>query len=129
MTSALCPLRPGGGGDSCGNERGFDQSFATAVRAKYPGFALHVPGIYAKRTVNEKIAGCGRKQLLFYQGPYIATNEQSPQRGAFSGDLLDLKSKSPLFPGPGGPWLQMTSALEHLFFFGGGGGRGGGSMV
>ena len=29
----------------------------------------------------------------------------------FSGDLLDQKSKSPLFPGAGGPWLQMTSAL------------------
>ena len=30
------------------------------------------------------------------------TNEQSPQGGAFSRDLLDQKSKSPLFPGPGG---------------------------
>ena len=30
------------------------------------------------------------------------TNEQSPQDGAFSGDLLDQKSKSPLFPGDGG---------------------------
>ena len=38
------------------------------------------------------------------------TNEQSPQGRAFSGDLLDQKSKSPLFPGAGGPWLQMTSA-------------------
>ena len=41
------------------------------------------------------------------------TNEQSPQGGAFSGDLLDQKSKSPLFPGSGGgggSWLQMTSA-------------------
>ena len=38
------------------------------------------------------------------------TNEQSPQGGDFSRDLLDQKSKSPLFPGPGGPWLQMTSA-------------------
>ena len=29
----------GGGGaeDSCGNEQGFDQSFATAVVEKYPG--------------------------------------------------------------------------------------------
>ena len=27
-------------GDSRENERGFDQSFATAVRGKYPGFAL-----------------------------------------------------------------------------------------
>ena len=30
------------------------------------------------------------------------TNEQFPQGGAFSRDLLDQKSKSPLFPGPGG---------------------------
>ena len=30
------------------------------------------------------------------------TNEQSPQGGAFSRDLLDQKSKSPLFPGAGG---------------------------
>ena len=30
------------------------------------------------------------------------TNEHSPQGGAFSGDLLDQKLKSPLFPGPGG---------------------------
>ena len=54
--------------------------------------------IYAKRAVNEKTAGCGGKQ-------------QSPQGGAFSRDLLNQKSKSLLFPGPGGPWLQMTSAL------------------
>ena len=27
------------------------------------------------------------------------TNKQSSQGGAFSGDLLDQKSKSPLFPG------------------------------
>ena len=36
------PPRPGGRvGDSRGNERGFDQSVATAVRGKYPGFALY----------------------------------------------------------------------------------------
>ena len=29
------------------------------------------------------------------------TNEQSPQGRAFSGDLLDQKSKSPLFPRAG----------------------------
>ena len=39
------------------------------------------------------------------------TNEQSLQDGAFSRDLLDRKSKSPLFPGAVGPWLQITSAL------------------
>ena len=30
------------------------------------------------------------------------TNKQSPQDGALSGDLLDQKSKSPLFLGAGG---------------------------
>ena len=30
------------------------------------------------------------------------TNEQSPQDRAFTGDLLDRKSKSPLFPRDGG---------------------------
>ena len=39
------------------------------------------------------------------------TSEQSLQGGAFSRDLLDQKSKSPQFPGGGGPWLQMTSVL------------------
>ena len=34
------------------------------------------------------------------------TKEQSPQGGAFSGHLLDQKSKSPLFPGD---WLQMKN--------------------
>ena len=47
--------------------------------------------IYAKRAVNEKIAGCGENSSVF-------TNEQSPQSGAFSGDLLDQK----LFAGPWG---------------------------
>ena len=53
----------GGAGDSHGNERGFDQSCATAVRGKYPGFALCMQ----KKAVNEKIAGCLRKQQWFYQ--------------------------------------------------------------
>ena len=30
---------------------------------------------------------------------------------AFNWDLLDEKSKSPLFPGAWEPWLQMTSAF------------------
>ena len=59
-------------GDSLGNERGFDQSFVTAVRGKYPGFALYMP------------------------------KGQSLHGGALSGDLLDQKSKSLLFPGTGG---------------------------
>ena len=87
---------------SHGNERGFDQSFATAVWGRYPGFAIY----RQKGPLNEKIAGCGENSSGF-------TNEQSPQGGAFSRNLLDQKSKSPLFPGPGGgggAWLQMTSA-------------------
>ena len=39
VTTAPTTVR-GGGGDSRGNERGFDQSFATAVWGKYLGFAL-----------------------------------------------------------------------------------------
>ena len=38
----------------------------------------------------------------------VFTNEQFPQGGAFSGDLMDQKSKSLLFPEPGGrgyKWL------------------------
>ena len=57
--------------------------------------------------MNEKISGCGGR------GNNIGfTNEQSPQGGAFSRDLLAQKSL--LFPGAGGPWLQMTSALFFL---------------
>ena len=47
------------------------------------------------------------------------TNEQSPQGGAFSRDLLDQKSKSPLFPGPGGgaavsnDWCIMRTENSH----------------
>ena len=44
------------------------------------------------------------------------TNEHSPQGEAFSGDLLDQKSKSQLFPRGGGvgggTWLHMTRALH-----------------
>ena len=35
----------------------------------------------------------------------------SPAGWGFCRDLLDQKSKSLLFPGAGGAWLQMTSAL------------------
>ena len=31
--------------------------------------------------------------------------------------LLDQKSEPTLFPGSGGPWLQMTSALQILYIF------------
>ena len=35
-------------------------------------------------------------------------------RIAFSDDLLDQKSKFPLFPGGGGPLLQMTSTYNLI---------------
>ena len=35
------PHPRGSAGDSRGNERCFDKSFATAVQGKYPGFALY----------------------------------------------------------------------------------------
>ena len=50
--------------------------------------------MYAKKAVNEKIASYRGNSRGF-------TNEHSPQGGAFSGDLLDQKSKSRLFPGAG----------------------------
>ena len=37
----LTTLPLGRAGDSHGNERGFDQSFAMAEQGKYPGFALY----------------------------------------------------------------------------------------
>ena len=39
----ICNHAPpwGRAGNSSRNERGFDQCFATAVREKYPGFALY----------------------------------------------------------------------------------------
>ena len=55
--------------------------------------------MYAKKAVNEKIAGCWGKQQWFYH----------KQGGAFSGDLLDQKSKSPLFPKPGGGGPVVTN--------------------
>ena len=44
---------------------------------------------------NEKKQAAGENSSGF-------TDKQSPQGRAFSGDLLDQKSKSPLFPGAGG---------------------------
>ena len=58
-------------------------------------------------------AACGENSNGF-------TNKQSSQGGfflsriAFSDDLLDQKSKFPLFPGGGGPLLQMTSTYLYL---------------
>ena len=87
-------------GDSRGNERGFGQSFATAVRGKYPGFALN----RQKSREMKRQQAAGENSSSF-------TNEQSPQGGAFNRDLLDQKSKSPLFPGPGG---RRYKRLVHI---------------
>ena len=53
-------LTRGGGG---GGGRELDQSFASAVRGKYPGFASYGQ----KGQGNEKIAGYRGKQQWFYQ--------------------------------------------------------------
>ena len=58
------PLARQRAGNSRGNEQGFDQSFATAVRVKCLGFALY----RHKGPSNEKIAGCGGKQQWFCHG-------------------------------------------------------------
>ena len=56
--------------------------------------------MYAKKAVNEKIAGRRRKQLDL-------PTKLSPQAGAFSGDSLDQKSKTRLFPGR--VWAVVTN--------------------
>ena len=43
------------------------------------------------------------------------TNEHSPRGGAFSGDLLDQKSKSRLFPGAGAV-LTNCRKVHRVFF-------------
>ena len=89
---AVPPPR-GRAGDTCirGNERVFDQSLDTAVRGKYPGFALY----RKKGPWNEKIADCGNG----------LNDDQPPQGGAFSRDLLQAKVKVPAIPRGWGPWL------------------------
>ena len=82
---------PGRAGDSRGNERGFDQSFATAVQGKYPGLLY----IGKKGHEMNRWQAVGENSSGF-------TKEQSPQGGAFSRDLLVQKSNSPLFPGAEG---------------------------
>ena len=91
-------------GDSRANERGFDQSFATAVGGGGGGNTRGLLYIGKKGSEMKRYQFAGENSRFFF------TNEQSPQGGAFIRDLLDLKSKSPLFPGPRGPWLQMASA-------------------
>ena len=56
-------------------------------------------------------SACKTKQTAGENGGGF-TKWLSLQCGAFSRDLQDRKSKSPLFPRAGGPWLQMTSALQ-----------------
>ena len=71
------------------------------MRGKCQGFVLY------RQTwqCNENIRLWGEKGRGF-------TNWIPPQCGAFSRDLQD-KSQSPRYsPGVGGPWLQMTSALN-----------------
>ena len=65
--------------DSGGNDPGFDQCFCHGS---------------AGETMEKNSSGF--------------TNKLYPQGGAFSEDLLDQKSKSPLLPGVGA-WYQMTS--------------------
>ena len=70
--------------DSQRNERGFDQ-FCHGSAAEIPGVCF----------IKAKMACCGENSSGY-------TNEQSPQGGASSGDLLDQKSKVPSRYSPGG---------------------------
>ena len=80
------PPRPEEGRpDSLGNERGFDQSFATAVR-EIPGVCF----IYAKRAVNEKIADCGEKTA-------VVLPTSSPRRMGLLAGICWTKSQSPRY--------------------------------
>ena len=60
--------------------------------------------VFSRRGSNEKIAGCG-----------LWDNEQSPQGGAFSRDLLDQRSKYPLYPGGGALVTNDECILESYF--------------
>ena len=101
------PQSRGRAGDSRGNVRCFYFCIVPAVRGKYPGFVLY----RQKRQCNENITDCGGKLLWFYQLTVL-----SRQCGGYSRGWKNEKSKSPLFPGGGGPWLQMTSALVAVPF-------------
>ena len=71
-------------GDSRGNERGFDESFATAVRGKIQSLLY----ICIKGPWNKKIAGIGENSSGF-------TNE-TRQGWAFSGFFAGPKVKVPV---------------------------------
>ena len=54
----------------------------------------------------------GKKIKFKWFRPFVILHYfQSPQGRAFSGALKIEKLKAPLFPGPRGPWIQMTGAL------------------
>ena len=59
-----------------------------------------------KSSVMCNITNCGGKDSDF-------ANWLSLQCWAFCRDLLEEKSKHPLFPGARGLWLQMTSTLDN----------------
>ena len=47
----------------------------------------------------------------------VLPSDCSLSGGVIAGNWKKEKSKSPLFSGGGGPWLQMTSALVHHSYY------------
>ena len=95
---ALVICNPGSAEDSRRNERGFGQSFATAVRGKYSGFALYWQKWLSRKSKESRLRG--------------KTAVVLPTSRGFAGP----KVKVPAIPrgsgeGGGGAWLQMTSVL------------------
>ena len=72
------PHPPRQDGGSRGNKQGFNKSYETAVRGKYPGFTLYRRKVSQDEMKN--IAGCDGGNTSGF------INEQTPQGGAFSGD-------------------------------------------
>ena len=88
-------------GDSSGKVLCFYFSIVPAVPRKYLGFVLY-------RQIwqcNENITDCRGKGLWC-----------SRSEGLLAGiwPSAGQRSKSPLFPGAGGQWLQMTGALQWV---------------
>ena len=100
----MVPQPRGRAGDSRGNEWGFDQSFAAAVRRKYPGFALYI----------------GKKGRSRLQGKTaVVLPKSSLRRVGLLARICWTKSQSPHYsPGLGGWWLQVTGALSLLLIKG-----------
>ena len=64
---------------------------------------------------------CGRNTRdLLYKGKkdIVIKPTSSPRRvtGAFSGGLLDLKSKSPIFPRAGGRWGRGNKLIVYYVY-------------